>query len=847
MLKHADWEEAKRIFAAALDLGPSNREAYILEATRGAPELLNEVRSLLAWHEDSGDFLETPVVRVPEVTGHGSDQLIGQALGVWKITDVIGRGGMGVVYRAQRADDTFQREAAVKVISSGAVTKEAVGRFRRERETLASLDHPNIARVLDGGSTPLGEPYLVMELVDGVRVDDYCDAHKLSIGGRLRLFGSICRAVQFAHQNLIVHRDLKPDNILVTNDGTPKLLDFGIATLLSDVTTPGTTDENASSTWLMTPEFASPEQMAGRSSGTATDVYSLGVLLHVLLTGERPYHLRERTAERLRAELASSHLVHPSTRVRVDTAQGREHAAARRCTPGSLSRRLSGDLGAIVCKALSRSLEKRYPSVDGLLDDLQRHEAHQPVAARSADLTYLGAKFLRRNAATVAVTTALVVLTSAGVAGVLWQASIAADARARAERRFGEVRQLAHTFMFEVHDEIANLPGSTRARELLVRTGSEYLQRLSSEATGDSGLQRELASAFVKLGDAQGHPNAANLGDTAAARRSYDEAIRITGLVLRAIPDDLDASRTLAMAHRKQGDVLAWSGDREGAHRHSTLSRTQFLKIGAQGGATVEDRLQGAVADIKLGDLLGNPHFPNLGRADEAQQRYDAALALLRRETSETPDDRRLQRYLGLTLERLGTMHEIATRYDDAAVAYRESFEIRRTLAAASPLHMDTQRDLAVALEKIGNVKVFSGDLAGSVDAHRGALAQFERLAQSDPSNATAQRSVAISRENVAKALMRMEQKEAARVELIAALASHRVLASRDRANTQFRCDVARVEEMIGDLSDGASACGYWTESLRSRRAFGEPGAAGPACGAQQHIDRLTARLLQCR
>jgi tetratricopeptide (TPR) repeat protein len=844
MLKHADWEEAKRILAAALDLDPAARNAYIRGATTGAPALRDEVQSLLQWHESTGEFLETPAVRVADLTGFHVDRLIGQTLGVWQITDVIGRGGMGIVYRAERADEAFRREAAIKVINRGAVTAATVDRFRRERETLASLDHPNIARVLDGGSTPGGEPYLVMELVNGVRVDAYCDAHRLSIDERLRLFETIGRAVGYAHQNLVVHRDIKPDNILVAQDGVPKLLDFGIATLLSDGPRPEVPDELPSPTWLMTPEFASPEQIEGRGVGTATDVYSLGVLLHVLLTGTRPFELKARSAEQLRAELASSTLSPPSRRVLADDAARGDRAAARRCTPASLSRRLSGDLDAIVTKAVSRAVEGRYSSIDGLLDDLERHRIDQPVTARRPDVAYLAGKFVRRHAAAVAAAAALLALTSGGLAAVLWQASLAAEARAKAERRFEDVRRLANAFMFDVHDEIANLPGSTRARELLVRTGSEYLQRLSREASDDTGLQRELAAAFVKLGDAQGHPNAANIGDTAAARRSYDQAIAIAGEVLRTNPSDLAVSRTIAMAHRKQADVLAWSSEMQDALRHSGLSRTLFQQVAVRADATSEDRLQGAVADIKLGDLLGNPNFPNLGRADDAQQHYDAALAALRRDTAKAAADLRLRRYLGLTLERLGTMHEAARRYEEAAAAYRESFEIRQALAAASPLHADIQRDLAIALEKLGNVKVFSGDLTGSVEAHRGALAQFERLANADRANATAVRSVAVSRENVARALTRIEHNTEARAQLIAALATHRTLAAHDRANTQARCDVARVEEMIGDVSQGASACEYWTASLRSRRALSESGAA---CAATRDLDRLTARLLDCR
>ena len=234
------WQEAKRLFEAAIAMEESQREAWLRDVCGSEAELHAEVQSLLAWHRESTGFLETPVARVAElpVTSTFDQPLVGQSLGAWRIVDIIGRGGMGVVYRAERADDAFQRQAAIKVVRFGRHSAHIVERFRRERETLAALDHPNIARLMDGGTTPDGQPYFVMELVDGIPVDQYCDEHALTIDQRLDLFRAICAGVQYAHENLVVHRDIKPDNILVTREGVPKLLDFGIATIVSrDATT----------------------------------------------------------------------------------------------------------------------------------------------------------------------------------------------------------------------------------------------------------------------------------------------------------------------------------------------------------------------------------------------------------------------------------------------------------------------------------------------------------------------------------------------------------------------------------------------------------------------------------
>ena len=289
----ASWADAKRVFEAALDLPEADRAAFVDSVCAGSPALRDEIRSLLTWHNGSTGFLETPAGKVADLPAETETaaRLIGTSVGAWRILDAIGSGGMGVVYRAERADAAFRRNAALKVVRPGPDSPRILQRFQLERETLAALDHPNIARLMDGGTTADGQPFLVMELVDGVPIDRYCDEARLSIEERLDLFRTVCAGVQYAHENLVVHRDLKPDNILVTKDGVPKLLDFGVAKILSRDGAPAEDPAASAATWIMTPDYASPEQVSGRPSTTATDVYSLGVLLYVLLTGARPYRL----------------------------------------------------------------------------------------------------------------------------------------------------------------------------------------------------------------------------------------------------------------------------------------------------------------------------------------------------------------------------------------------------------------------------------------------------------------------------------------------------------------------------------------------------------------------------
>jgi eukaryotic-like serine/threonine-protein kinase len=439
--------DAERIYFDVVGLGGDERGAALDRLCAGDAGLRSEVESLLSHAPGAEAFLEEPALGTDFrlLTGLESapDLMTGKLVDRYRIEGKIASGGMGSVYLARRDDGEFQQQVAVKLVKRGMDSDEIVRRFRAERRTLAALDHPNIARLIDGGMTPEGQPYLVMEYVPGSPIDEYCDGRALDTHARLRLFLSVCDAVGYAHQNLVVHRDIKPGNILVTPEGVPKLLDFGIAKVL-DQASPA--DVTIAEERRLTPEYASPEQVAGQPITTASDVYSLGVVLYELLTGHRPYQFRSRSTAELERVICGQEPLLPSTAVRRTQTRlrtnGAEEGAAtpgdvsrvREGSPERLRRRLRGDLDTIVMMALRKEPSRRYASVEALATDIRRYLADLPVHARRETPAYLVGKFVKRNAAAVGVGVAVFGLVLGGLFMIKHQRDEAYAARDQAER-----------------------------------------------------------------------------------------------------------------------------------------------------------------------------------------------------------------------------------------------------------------------------------------------------------------------------------------------------------------------------------------------------------------------------
>ncbi|MGA8149524.1 MAG: protein kinase [Terriglobales bacterium] len=416
------WDEVKELFALALERDPEERSSFLRQACAGDDSLRTEIESLLSSYDGAATFLEN--CPAAELLSAQSSAIAGTRIGAYRIIRECGQGGMAVVYLAERADDQYRKLVAIKMLKPGTKKDEILRRFRNERQALAALEHPSIVRLLDGGSTADGLPYLIMDYVEGVRVDEYCDTHRLSITERLRLFREVCMAVQYAHETLVIHRDLKPSNILITREGVVRLLDFGIAKVLNPQWSPDATLTRTD--WRpMTPEYASPEQVRGGPITKATDIYSLGVLLYELLTGHRPYRIPHDSALEQRHRYFQEPEKPSAAVARIDESASRDGstrtvttpqsvAEARATRPEELKRSLRGDLDTIVMKAIRQEPEHRYASADEFSQDIERYISGLPIKARKPTLLYRGGKFVHRHMESLA-TAVLILAVTAGL------------------------------------------------------------------------------------------------------------------------------------------------------------------------------------------------------------------------------------------------------------------------------------------------------------------------------------------------------------------------------------------------------------------------------------------------
>jgi len=732
------------LYDAAAGMDPGERTRFIIERCAGDEELRRE---LLAAFREGGSGLTGLVEQAAAATAESQDAWTGRRMGPYRIERPIGRGGMGAVYLAVRDDDEFHKEVAIKTLKFELEGSSAVSRFRHERQILAHLEHPNIARLLDGGTTEQGTPYIVLEYAAGVPITDWCEERHLSIEQRLRLFLQVCDAVQYAHRHLIVHRDIKPGNILVTVDGVPKLLDFGIAKLLdADAATGQPMTATATGAVLMTPDYASPEQVRGEAISTASDVYSLGAVLYQLLTGDRPHALHNYDA----VEIAQ---VVCQTEIRPPSELG--------------NRRLRGDLDNIVLKAMQKEPSRRYSSVEQFSEDIRRHLEGLPIAARPDTTVYRAAKFVRRHRIGVTAAMAVVVALATGLAIALHEAQIA-------QRRFAQVRELANTFLFQFYDQVTPLAGSTAVRASIVDTARKYLDGLSKEAGNDKGLILELAQAYQRLGSVQSRTGTANLGQVEDARRSYQRSIDLYGRVPvnRQSPPELrrkmaDALFALARLeynnyheaaaepiNRRTLELLGDRGLDPPTHMLRAISLRSLAQVRMRQGQPAEaltwlesaqkafDDLQSSgYSDPTLKDEIAATK-QELAAAKVRLGDLDGALAILLELLTNSkpckaggPPDTAC-RNLGVLLGRIGDLYTAVEKPnlgvpEKAATLYEQSVRIQERVAGLDPQDRQARFDLAARCGKLGDA-VWQADPKRALDLYERSLNTAKALASKE-------------------------------------------------------------------------------------------------------------------
>jgi serine/threonine protein kinase len=497
------WTKIESLFLEAAELPASSRESYVRGQCRDAPRIRDEVLSLLSFCDHDPPELMA-ALGAGAATLVKDDISIGLTLGPYRIERELGRGGMAVVYLAFRTDGQFQKHVAIKLIKRGMDSATVVERLRRERSILAQLDHPNIGRLLDGGTTVDGLPYIIMEYVEGLPIDRFCAERELGIEQRCALMEKVFDAVSYAHRKLVVHRDLKPSNILVTADGTPKLLDFGLAKILDAEPDGGVTAADRG--YPLTPNYASPEQLRGAELSTATDIYSLGVILHELLAGQVP------------------HPHPPSGRAEWETSVCESEIARPSSLETEWKKQLQGDLDTILMKALRKEPDRRYASVDQFAADVRRYLEFRPILARTDSWWYRSRKFIRRRRYPVLAGVAALSSLIFGIVIALTQARHAETARRRAEDQLALMVNLSNRSLSDVQAMMERLPGATAARRELIRISLDFLEGLSKDASTNPALRIAMAKAYLRLGDLLGDPDSDNLGDEVGAMKSYRSA-----------------------------------------------------------------------------------------------------------------------------------------------------------------------------------------------------------------------------------------------------------------------------------------------------------------------------------
>ena len=714
------WSQVEAVFQGALERPLAEREQYLADACRDDPELLAEIESLLESDRDAENALHSLVADdLTEMTKSSVSADLGSQVGPYLLVRELDSGGMGVVYLAVRSDDHYFQIVAIKMIRKGLDSPELVQRFRVERQILATLNHPNIGAILDGGETREGRPFIVMEYVEGQPITLAGESRSLSIRQRIELFRSLCSAVHYAHQKLIIHRDIKPSNVMVTPEGVVKLIDFGTSKPMEPQLVLKDDTPTESGFRMMTPDYASPEQLQGKQLTTATDVYSLGVLLFELLTGSRPYTLRG---------------LSPAAAERVLlTGESRKPSAAPDLTSRT-RRELAGDLDRIVMTAMNHDQTQRYRSVQHLEEDLLRYLQGKPIAARNASPIYTLRKLVQRHKTVTFTSLAMIVLLSTSLL-------IYSSQSRKADRRVTEVRTLADSAISDMTDKLQHSSASTKTRAALFHSALTYLDELRRSTGNDPRLLIELSKAYVRVGDLEGSPFVANLGNSGTAIASYQKAWQAASEAHARMPGD-DSTAALIEADQRLGGIQAFLGNLHEAHDNyqQGLSWARAFwqqKPNDPARKRLLARNYAGMGDVDLSSL--NP--------DQALQSLTAAFQIFGISPSGDEDHDRM--LIGLYLDRAIIFNELG-RQSQALEDNREAVTLAEVLLQRFPSSVQARRSLLVAYEQsvlllAGRDVLNVGDSEQAQVYARKALAIAQMLVGLDSGNVQAQYDLAIA------------------------------------------------------------------------------------------------------
>lgn len=843
-MQNENWEKVKELLEDVLELDISKRRDF-LDNSGINKEIRAEIESLIAFETEAENLMNLSAIEFSKdffAEEEAPNALLGQNIGVYRIIREIGYGGMGAVYLAERNDGKFEQNVALKMLKREMNTAAIRRRFQQEREILASLEHPNIARLLDAGATDDNTPYLAMEYIEGLPIDDYCHKHNLDLGERLDLFRQVCGAVNFAHRNLIVHRDLKPSNILVTNEGTPKLLDFGISKILNkefeQINSATVTRIGA-----MTPSYASPEQLQRVSVTTSTDIYSLGIILYELLSGHRPFEAKEDSLKDIFQAVLETDPPLPSSmvektvsytkqipeeivqKISKDTdevqtliinpenqtkAYQSKHTAPKLAYLSAQS--LRGDLDNIVLKALRKEPERRYSSAENFAEDIHRYQRGLPVTARPNTFSYRTEKFIKRNSLAVAAGGLVIIAIIAGVIATLWQARIAQAERVRAEKRFNDVRTLANSFLFDFSPLIENLPGTIPARELLVKKALEYLDNLAQESGNDLELQSELAKAYEKVGDVQGNPFKPNIGDTKGALESYEKSKKIRESLLEKEPDNLYYQNDLSDIYKLIGDLHSNGGDYPKAAENYDKALLLKEKIVAVTPQNFESRAKLA-ALIRTRGLI--PFYD--GENKKAIEFYTRAQEIYQKLNAEQPENAKIAAEYAFTFVSIGEAKGWDNDSSGATINLQKGLEMLLPIAEKYPNDIQLKRSLMLAQNKNADNYQELKEFEKSIELFSKGLEISDFMLKADPNSFLAKRDLALSNKKLAQVLDEAGRSKESLQKLGIALKLFEEMHRADPRNTEYPYDVANTRYSIGQtyvtLKDYESARQTFTKA----------------------------------